>query len=139
METMTAILPEETEIHNIKESARKAHDRQPMVQYIGAHYIEGDNLHEVVSTKVFRAFQGSVTTVILWVYGKDKWISASGRAGGYGYHKGSAALQEAIDNSKIKISESINGRGDVAMEMAIEAIAKALYPDKQIFMKRVWG
>ena len=37
--------------------------------------------------------------------------SGSGYAGGYGYHKASAAAQAAITSSGIDLSEDIDGRG----------------------------
>ena len=48
----------------------------------------------------------------------------SGSAGGYGYHRASAAAGEAITNAGFKLSESINGAGDTAIEDALCAIAQ---------------
>lgn len=53
-------------------------------------------------------------------------ISGSGYAGGYGYHKESAALADALTMAGIELSEPIGGRGDSAMESALLAIGKAL-------------
>ena len=50
----------------------------------------------------------------------------SGRAGGGGYHKASAALSYAISNAGIDLSEHIDGVGDGAMDKAMLAIAAAL-------------
>ena len=49
----------------------------------------------------------------------------SGRAGGGGYHKASAALSYAISNAGIDLSEHIDV-GDGAMDKALLAIAAAL-------------
>lgn len=58
------------------------------------------------------------------------WVNdnraGGGFAGGYGYHRPSAALQCALDNAGIVLSEAIDGRGDGAMEAAIMAIGVAL-------------
>jgi len=60
----------------------------------------------------------------LWVYGKATYFSGSGRAGGYGYHKSSAALADAIDSAGIVLSESISGVGDGAMADALLSIGR---------------
>ena len=54
------------------------------------------------------------------------WWSGSGNAGGYGYHKGSAALDAAIRSAGITLSRSVSGTGEC--EDALMAIAKAMYP-----------
>ena len=58
----------------------------------------------------------------LWIHG-EPYTSGSGWAGGYGYHKASAALQEAITNAGFTLSEPIDGRGDTAIDAALLAIA----------------
>lgn len=62
----------------------------------------------------------------LWVHDEGHYASGGGHAGGYGYHRGSAAAQEAIQSAGIKLSESIDGRGDEAIKDAIRAIAEAI-------------
>lgn len=55
--------------------------------------------------------------------------SGSGSVGGYGYHRASAAAQEAICNAGITLSEDIAGRGDEAIAEAVRAIAAAIWKD----------
>jgi hypothetical protein len=64
----------------------------------------------------------------MWVNDKENQIhvSGGGYAGGYGYHKASAAAQDAINNAGIILSEDIAGRGDSAIQEALKAIALAL-------------
>lgn len=62
----------------------------------------------------------------IWVHGSNAYYSGSGYAGGYGYHKESAAAAEAIRNAGIDLSESISGVGESAIERAVVAIAKEL-------------
>jgi hypothetical protein len=61
----------------------------------------------------------------IWIHGHDIYGNGGGYAGGYGYHRASAAAQEAIKNAGIGLSESIDGRGDGAIIEAIKAIAEA--------------
>ena len=47
-------------------------------------------------------------------------------AGGYGYHRSSAAAAWAIKAAGVDLSEDIAGRGDQAIAAAVEAIARAI-------------
>jgi hypothetical protein len=82
---------------------------------------------ELVDCRVYMGRSASASTVYcsLWVKGKE-WTSASGQAGGYGYHKESAAIGEAISNANIKLAKSIHGVGNSAIEEALFVIGKAL-------------
>ena len=60
----------------------------------------------------------------LWVHGNEHGRGA-GKAGGGGYHKASAAFSAALDDAGITLSEDIAGRGDNAIESAVEAVARA--------------
>lgn len=39
----------------------------------------------------------------LWIHGENIWFSGKGQAGGYGYHKTSAAFQGALDSAGVKL------------------------------------
>jgi hypothetical protein len=73
---------------------------------------------------------GAANTACLWINTTNKkhpyglHVSGSGKAGGYGYHRASAALGEAIHNAGFTLSESISGRGESAMREAMLALAK---------------
>lgn len=58
-------------------------------------------------------------------------VSSGGMAAGAGYHKPSAALEKAIAKAGITIAEI---SGDFAMENALLAIAKKLYPNRKAFI-----
>lgn len=77
----------------------------------------------VVTARIY--FPGSVAYCALWVFG-GAYGRGLGKAGGYGYHKPSAALSEAVSDAGIKLSQSINGVGDGVMIDAVEAIARAV-------------
>jgi hypothetical protein len=67
---------------------------------------------------------GNKNFACLWISGQDR--RGSGSAGGYGYHRPSAAAQEAINNAGISLSLPIDGRGEEAIREALLAIARAL-------------
>ena len=78
---------------------------------------------------------GSKNYACLWVHDSSNSgivTSGTGSAGGYGYHRPSAAAAEAIENAGITLSEDISGRGDGAIESAVFAIAKMLGHDNAI-------
>jgi len=62
----------------------------------------------------------------IWVNASPLHTSGSGYAGGYSYHRPSAALEAAIDNAGFTLSENISGVGAQAMEQALLAIAECI-------------
>lgn len=96
-----------------------------------------------VEARMYMGRSSSASTVYcsLWVNG-DLYCSGSGKAGGYGYHKESAALAGAINSAGIELYGSnyatwhdvkpnykkrayIGGCGHSSIEMALKAIARA--------------
>lgn len=86
--------------------------------------------------------EGVVECVDLKLYSTDSrayacvWLSCPGHssrgsamAGGYGYHRASAAAGRALRVAGVSLSEDIAGRGDGAIRAAVEAAARAMYPD----------
>ena len=72
----------------------------------------------------------SRTYACLWGFGNnEQYPAGSGWAGGYGYHKGSAAADTAFRAAHVTLSEPIDGRGYEAVQEAVEALAWALYPE----------
>ena len=58
------------------------------------------------------------------------WTRGSGYAGGYGYHRASAAAEEALAKAGVVLSEHINGRGDSAILEAVKAVGECLVVDR---------
>ena len=54
------------------------------------------------------------------------YVSGRGIARGYGYHKASAAFQEACDSAGIELSQPVDGRGDSMVRYAMYSIGTAL-------------
>jgi hypothetical protein len=71
-----------------------------------------------------KARSASIVYCSVWINppGHDE-ASGYGTAGGYGYHKESAALEEAFESAGLKFAASFGGGGDHAMRKAIEAVA----------------
>jgi hypothetical protein len=94
--------------------------------------IKGE-LKEVVTARIYvgRSRQSERVYASIWVHGPRFATAGNGWAGGWGYHKVSAALQEAISSAGIVLQNdegkrtAIDGCGDSAMRNALEAIARA--------------
>lgn len=99
------------------------------------------DMNVTVKASLYRAASGQATTIYcnLWAWGEDDYCHGHGQAGGYGYHKQSAALDAAIRSAGIILtgdeygrggpgdgSGSIAGRGGGSMEAALIAIARAV-------------
>ncbi len=87
-----------------------------------------DTFRELVDVRVYAGRSRSASTVYasIWVHSKDYYTSGTGRAGGGGYHKSSAAIAEAIASAGIELDHDISGRGDSAVREALHAIGSAL-------------
>jgi len=73
-----------------------------------------------------RSRDASVVQCCVWVNGAGVYTSGLGSAGGYGYHKESAAFADALRSANIAVDEGLSGRGDRAIEDALVAIVRAL-------------
>lgn len=62
----------------------------------------------------------------IWVSSNPFYVSGGGYAGGYGYHKASAAAQAAMEDAGINLDFDISGRGDSAIRDGLMAIGEAL-------------
>ena len=87
-----------------------------------------DGLKNIITVRCYmgRSASSSVVYAPVWVHSYDYCISGTGKAGGYGYHKQSAAIAGAIRSAGIELDKDISGVGDSAIEEALEAIASAL-------------
>lgn len=96
---MRAILPT-TEISN----AIQPRDKETVNAWVALTNTK-DGIKELVTVRWYmgRASSASVVYCCIWVHGKSFWVSGKGSAGGYGYHKSSAALQDAITSAGIKL------------------------------------
>ena len=104
---------------------------------------QNGELFSIVEARFYMGRSRDASTVYcaLWVYGKETYCSGRGKAGGYGYHKESAALAGAIRSAGIQLTGAnyethegridykkpayISGCGAGSMRMALKAIARA--------------
>lgn len=89
--------------------------------------------HAVVTLRIYGTDARNYACI--WTSGEapEHSRNGSGSAGGYGYHRPSAAAQEAINNAGFVLSQRIDGVGDSAIESAVLAVAAAIgFPDAVI-------
>jgi hypothetical protein len=91
---------------------------------------EKGEFKEVATLRVYGT--NAKNYVCLWISGEFKgyegYVSASGSgsAGGYGYHRPSAAAADAFKSAGVDLPFDISGRGDSAINDALNALAKHL-------------
>lgn len=110
-------------------------------------------LREAVTARCYmgRSASASVIHAVLWVRCADgHWTSGSGSAGGWGYHKESAALADAVKSAGIELKDmdraddpnhlpryyfDFSGTGDSYYPQVFEAIARAAgYRGRTLFL-----
>lgn len=134
---MKAIITAEN-VEAIRTSDRDRQYKNGLDHGYKAVMIQGKKLESLVEIRI--GSTASAAYACAWLYSpkvKDKeghtvkpsfWNSGSGRAGGYGYHRQSAAAESALSRAGVELSEAIGGRGDQAIRDAVEAVGKALAP-----------
>jgi hypothetical protein len=124
--TQTATLPDKTNISNARNLSndKELVDRMQQVAYVG----DGE-FRTLIDARFWMARRrdASVVYCSVWIQGRaDFYVSGYGTAGGYGYHRASAALEAALNSAGIRLSEGIHGAGDSAMREALDAVAVAM-------------
>lgn len=84
--------------------------------------IDFDKLRPALILRIYWSENALTVYAACWISGMS--ASGTGKAGGYGYHKGSAAAAEAFRACGLTFAEIIDGRGESAIYEAIEAFAK---------------
>ena len=96
----------------------------------GETHHHDDRFRTVVDARWYmgRSASSSVVYCSVWIHGREygNETSGTGSAGGYGYHKASAAFDLALSSAGVKLVQSIHGAGDYAVTEAMRAVAKAV-------------
>ena len=110
---------------NPKSDAGKYRKEDKFSQALHVFTILDGAPHEVIDLRLYHTDSRAYCAV--WMRSVLGWefnASGSGYAGGYGYHRGSAAAQSALENAGVTLSYDIAGRGDTAIEQALADIAR---------------
>ena len=82
-----------------------------------------------VEAHVYMSYRSDGSSPIyasVWISGKGRYCSGTGKASGYGYCKTSEAIAEAIESAGIDIGCRIGGTGMRSVNDALIAIAKSM-------------
>lgn len=120
------------------ENAKRPDNKELVSAFSLVVRLPSGELREVITVKCYmgRSASASVIHAVLWVKCADgHWTSGSGSAGGYGYHKESAAIADAIKSAGIDLQDLENdrknhwfdfsGTGTSYYPQVFEAIARA--------------
>lgn len=80
-----------------------------------------------------RSSSASVVYASVWISGTFH-TSGHGKAGGYGYCKVSAAIDDAFRSAGVELNESISGVGTRAVESAIVAIGEYMFGKRKMIL-----
>ena len=82
------------------ENARQPDNKETVSAYSLVVSHKGE-LKEAIVCRVYmgRSRQAREVYACIWVHGIGTWASGKGSAGGYGYHKESQAIADAIDSA----------------------------------------
>lgn len=129
---MKAKLPTE-QISNGRNLSR---DKE-LVQTYNLIALRNNELRKVITVRCWMGRSRTASTVYatIWVQAPDYWVSGHGKAGGYGYHKISAAVADAIRSAGIELDQSISGVGEQGIRAAMEAIALKLGYKKTLIIE----
>lgn len=94
--------------------------------------VDDGKLKVVVDLRIYGTKAMNYACVWIQDSKHDVHCNGSGSAGGYGYHRPSAAASEAFYNAGVELDTPLAGRGDSIMEHAVEAVVRKLYPRNKI-------
>jgi len=120
------------------ENARRPNNKELVSAYSLVVRLPSGEMREVITVRCYmgRSTSASVVHAVMWVKCADgHWTSGSGHAGGYGYHKESAAIADAVKSAGIELQDMENDRKDHCFDLGgtdtsyysqvFEAIARA--------------
>lgn len=122
-------------VEGIRHQHRERQEKNGLHHGYKAVAIKDGKMIDLVDLRIAYT-SGGTPYACIWLHSPTThmWSHGSGTASGYGYHKASAAVDTAISNAGVRLSESINGRGDAAIREAVDAIGVALEPNAPVYV-----
>ena len=81
-----------------------------------------------------RSSSASVVYASVWIGNRTLHTNGHGQAGGGGYCKVSAAIDDAFRSAGVELNQSISGVGTGAVESAIVAIGKYMFGKRKMIL-----
>lgn len=95
---------------------------------------DGEKMVELVDLRI--GATASTAYACVWFNGEKKWAYGSGKAGGYGYDKGSAAAESAFHAAGM-VTSGFGGTG--CNREAVQAAGEYLSNGKPVFVVEFYG
>lgn len=95
---------------------------------------DGEKMVELVDLRI--GATTSTTYACVWFNCEKKWACGSGKAGGYGYDRGSAAAEEAFRAAGM-VTSNFGGTG--CNREAVQAAGEYLSDGKPVFVVEFYG
>ena len=111
------------------QNARNMGDKKETIKTMVLITCKAGEFSEPITVRWYASWSGDGASLVycaLWVRCSPYYVSGRGVAKGYGYHKASAAFQEACDSAGIELSQPVDGRGDSSVRDALYAVGAAL-------------
>lgn len=109
-------------------------DKKEMIRAHSLIVDTKDGPREVIVARWYMGKSAHASQMLcsVWLFGKEYYSSGRGMVDGGGLHKPSAALDSALESANVELFDldgeraSIHGRGDSAIDAALEAIGRAM-------------
>lgn len=96
-------------------------------------------LWELVDLRIGQTATTAYACVWLHVAGYGTYAHGSGKAGGYGYHRSSAAAESAFRSAGMIFNQSFSGCGDTMTREAVQAAGEYLSNGAPVYVVEFYG
>lgn len=100
---------------------------------------EDGKLWELVDLRIGQTDTTAYACVWLHVAGYGTYAHGSGKAGGYGYHRSSAAAESAFCSAGMTFNVSFGGCGDSMTREAVQAAGEYLSNGAPVYVVEFYG
>lgn len=111
--------PENNSLGSYRKEKAGLHRQYTLVNLDSEGFLRGEQLAIV---RVYWPREQAFACV--WLHTKDAYAIGKGKAGGYGYCKESAAIDQALRDAGLQLEHSIHGVGQSAIKEALHAWAR---------------
>ena len=98
---------------------------------------DGEKMRELVDLRI--GATQSMHYACVWIHGDKKWAYGSGKAGGYGYDRASAAAESAFRAAGVKFDGAFGSCGMTITKEAVKAMGEHLSNGLPVFVVEFYG
>ena len=123
--TVLNYTPESRSLGSYRKEAHGLHKQYTLIDLSAVPYVTPNGILQYPNTAIVRVYWPAQTAyACVWLSFKDSYSVGKGKAGGCGYCKESAAIDNALGSAGIQLQHSIHGVGEFAIWGALAAIAE---------------